>query len=60
MAPLLEHSAIEAKNEREPIPAPPIVLRRYRDLPEGSIAKSMRNASGVQPVRSVRIKVSLR
>jgi hypothetical protein len=48
MAPLAGDSVIAAKNEREPIPAPPIVLRRYRDLPEASIAKSILDSAGIE------------
>jgi Putative prokaryotic signal transducing protein len=48
MEPLPEITTEEDKNVREPIPPPPAMLRRFRDLPEASIAKSILDSAGIE------------
>jgi hypothetical protein len=48
MQPLPEFVANEVTAAREPIPPPPVMLRRFRDLPEASIAKSILDSAGIE------------
>lgn len=38
----------QPKASREPIPPEPVMIRRYRDLPEASIAKSVLESAGIE------------
>ncbi len=48
MQPLPEIVAHEAIAPREPIPPEPAMIRRFRDLPEASIAKSILDSAGIE------------
>jgi len=48
MEPLLEVVATQTGRAPEPISPPPVMLRRFRDLPEASIAKSVLDSAGIE------------
>ncbi len=48
MEPLPEATTEEDKIVGEPISPPPVMLRRFRDLPEASIAKSILDSAGIE------------
>jgi hypothetical protein len=48
MEPLPEFTAHEATATREPIPPEPVMIRRYRDLPVASVAKSILDSAGIE------------
>jgi hypothetical protein len=48
MEPLPEIATRKTSDAREPIPPPPVMIRRFRDLPEASIAKSILDSVGIE------------
>lgn len=48
MQPIPEFTAHEATATREPIPPEPVMIRRYRDLPVASVAKSILDSAGIE------------
>jgi hypothetical protein len=48
MEPLPEIATPKTSDAREPIPPPPVMIRRFRDLPEASIAKSILDSAGIE------------
>jgi len=48
MEPLPEIATPKTGDAREPIPPPPVMIRRFRDLPEASIAKSILDSAGIE------------
>jgi hypothetical protein len=48
MEALPEIATPKPSDAREPIPPAPVMIRRYRDLPEASIAKSILDSAGIE------------
>jgi hypothetical protein len=48
MEPLPEIATLKTSHVRDPIPPAPVMIRRYRDLPEASIAKSILDSSEIE------------
>jgi hypothetical protein len=48
MPPLAERIPAETETVKKPDPPKPVMLRRYRDLPEASIAQSILDSGGIE------------
>src|SRR6476646_5128993 len=48
MEPLSEIATRKTSDAREPIPPAPVMIRRFRDLPEASISKSILDSAGIE------------